>query len=244
MSRLRPRLAGALLALAALTGPAAPALAQAAPVAGFPDPPPYEQHMESDCEAAAASLAFSLIGMDVSEGQIMSMLPMDSRPPEMRNGAVVRWGSPDLEFVGDPNGWLPWLPGAAAYGYAYGVYADPLAQALAPLDSQISGGRHITSDQLKAALADARPVVVWLPDQTFFRTERIGPMQGSWTTWDGGTAQFAYREHAQVLLSYGPSGYRLANIGYEQSRSRFINVWSDAEFERGYALLDDMALIL
>lgn len=244
-SRLRP--AAALLALVVFAGASSVALAddpQSTDVVGFADPAPYEQQMESDCEAAATSLAFSLIGQNVSEADIMALVPIDSRPPEMQRGVVMRWGSPDQGFVGDPNGWLPWLPGAAVYGYAYGIHAEPLAQALQTLDPQVIGGRHIPSDQLKQAVAAGRPVVAWLPDQRFFREERIGPMRGTWTTWDGATASFAYREHAQVLLSYGPSGYRLANIGFEQSHSQFINVWSDAEFERAYAVLDDMAMVL
>ncbi|MBV8086433.1 MAG: C39 family peptidase [Chloroflexi bacterium] len=236
---------------AGLVAAAWPALAPSVQAAGSPngtfgfqDPPPYEQHMESDCEAAAASLAFSMLGENLSEAQIMARVPTDPRPPEMRNGQVVRWGSPEEGFVGNPNGWLPWLPGAAAYGYAYGIYATPLAQALQAYDPIALGGTHIDTFDLKALLAAGHAVVVWLPDQTFFRTERIGPMTGTWTTWDGQTVPYAYREHAQVLLSYGPNGYRVANIGYEQSHSAFINVWSDAEFERGYALLDDMALVL
>jgi uncharacterized protein YvpB len=240
-----------LLWFAALLAATCPALASNVEAAGlgpgaigFADVAPHEQQMESDCEAAAASVALGLIGQHVSEAQIMAQLPIDPRPPEMRNSQVVRWGSPYEGFVGNPNGWLPWLPGAAAYGYAYGVYAQPLAQALHAYDPVALGGTHIDTFDLKALIAAGHPVVVWLPDQRFFREERIGPMHGTWTSWDGQTISYAYREHAQVLLSHGPDGYRVANIGYEQSHSAFINVWSDAEFERGYAILDDMALAL
>ena len=87
-------------------------------------------------------------------------------------------------------------------------------------------------------------MVVWLPNQDFYRHLPDALSTGTWTTWDGGKATFAYREHTQVLLSYGPSGYCVGNVGYAQWHVPFINVWSEWDFDRGYQVLGDMALIL
>lgn len=235
----------AVLALAGLVTALLPLKAYgAAAYVGLPDPTPYAQLWSSSCELAAATLALRMLGQPVSEADLIVRLPMDERLPEMRNGAIVRWGDPNKGFVGSLDGDLPWNPGVGAPGYSYGVYAGPLAKAVAELDPNVTGGAGVTPDRLKAALAAGRPVVVWLPDQLRYRQLPDAQRNGSWTSWDGSRVRFAFREHTQVLLGHGPDGYRVGNVGYEITHVPFINVWSDADFERAYAALDQMALIL
>src|SRR5205807_1674093 len=107
----------------------------------------------------------------------------------------------------------------------------PLSKTVAEWDPQVSGGTGNTPDQLKAALAAGRPVVIWLPDQSRYRTLPDGLRRGSWRTWDGNTVTFAFRTHTQVLVGYGPDGYRVANVGYELTEVPFINTWTDRDFE-------------
>jgi uncharacterized protein YvpB len=239
--RIRELTLLALLAAGALTPRAA--LAAGAPVS-LPDPPPYAQLWNSSCEIAAATVALRMLGQPVSEADLIVRLPMDERLPEVRNGSVLRWGDPNQGFVGALDGDLPWNPGVGVPGYSYGVYAGPLAKAMHDFDPAATGATHITPDKLKAALAAGKPVVVWLPDQSRYRELPDALRGGTWRTWDGNLVNFAFREHTQVLVGYGPGGYRLANVGFELTDVPFINVWRDADFERAYAVLNDMAVIL
>ncbi len=211
---------------------------------GLPDPEPYAQLWNSSCEIAAATLGLRMLGQPVTEADLIVRLPVDQQLPELRNGSVVRWGDPNQVFVGTLDGDLPWNPGVASPAFSYGVYAEPLARAISELDPAVTAGTGITTDRLKAALAAGRPVVVWLPDQERYRQLPDASRWGTWTTWDGGSTRFAFREHTQVLVGYGPAGYRLANVGYEITHVPFINVWPDAEFERAFAVLNRMAMIL
>lgn len=185
-----------------------------------------------------------MLGEPVTEADLIVRLPVDERLPELRNGSVVRWGDPNRGFVGELDGDLPWNPGVGAPGYSYGVYAGPLAEAIRDFDPSATGATKVTPQRLKAALAAGRPAVVWLPDQARYHELPDALRGGSWRAWDGNLVKFAFREHTQVLVGYGPSGYRVANVGYELTDVPFINVWSDADFERAYAVLDDMAVIM
>ena len=229
--------------VAALGALHAPAVSAAAGI-GLPDPQPYAQLWNSSCELAAATLGLRMLGQPVTEADLIVRLPMEERLPEMRGGSIVRWGDPNQGYVGTLDGDLPWNPDVGSPGYSYGVYAGPLAKAVADLDPPAVGGTGITPDKLKGALAAGRPVVVWLPDQDRYRHLPDALRTGTWTAWDGQTVRFAFREHTQVLIGYGPAGYRVANVGYELTHVPFINTWSDADFERAYAVLGDMAVIL
>jgi uncharacterized protein YvpB len=212
---------------------------------GLPDPPPYGQLWNSSCEIAAATVALRMIGQtNVTEADLIVRLPMDERLPQVRGGSVLRWGDPNQGFVGELDGDLPWNPDVGPPGYSYGVYAGPLAKAMQDFDPAATGETHVSPDKLKAALAAGRPVIVWLPDQGRYRTLPDALRGGTWTTWDGKLVPFAFREHVQVLIDYGPEGYRVANVGYELTHMPFINVWSDNDFERAYGVLGDMAVIL
>ena len=240
MRRIREvLLAGLLLAAIAPN----PALAASGTI-GLPDPPPYGQLWNSSCEIAAATVALRMLGQPVTEADMIVRLPIDERLPELRGGSIVRWGDPNQGFVGRLDGDLPWNPGVGAPDYSYGVYAGPLAKAMKDFDPTAHGATQVTPDRLKAALAAGRPVVVWLPDQSRYRTLPDALRVGSWRAWDGQQVHFAFREHTQVLVGYGPAGWRLANVGYQLTDVPFINTWSDADFQRAYAVLDDMAVIL
>ena len=230
----------ALLALAA----SLPQPASAAEAIGLPDPPAYAQLWNSSCEIAAATVALRMLGSPVTEADLIVRLPVDERLPEMRGGSIVRWGDPNQGFVGALDGDLPWNPGVGPPSYSYGVYAAPLAQAMKDFDPGATGGTGVTPDKLKAALAAWRPVVVWLPDQSRYRELPDALRGGTWRTWDGKLVHFAFREHTQVLVGYGRDGYRVANVGFELTDVPFMNVWRDADFERAYAVLNDMAVIL
>lgn len=223
---------------------AVPGLASVSHSTRISDPAPYGQLWNSSCELAAATVALRMRGVNVTEADLITRLPFDERLPEMRGGSIVRWGDPNQGFVGSLDGDLPWNPGVGAPGYSYGVYAGPLAKAVAAFDPDAYGGANVTPDQLKVALAAGRPAIVWLPDQERYRTLPDALRTGTWTSWDGQPVSFAFREHVQVLVGYGPDGFRVANVGYQLTDVPFINTWSDTDFERAYGVLGDMAVVL
>ncbi len=212
--------------------------------AGLPDPAPYAQLWNSSCELAAATLALRMLGQAVTEADVIVRLRMDERLPEMQGGRILRWGNPNAGFVGTLDGDLPWNPGVGAPGYSYGVYATPLARAIADFDPAVTAVTGVPTEQLRSALQAGRPIVVWLPDQLRFRQLADAGRSGIWTSWEGEPVHFAFREHTQVLVSYGPDGYRVANVGYQITQVPFINIWSEGDFDRAFGVLNRMAMIL
>lgn len=110
--------------------------------------------------------------------------------------------NPDLGFVGDVNG--PWgqIPPDA-----YGVHAAPVAELLTQLGVPSEGGKGYTLDQIKAQLAQSKPVIVWV----------IGHMEYSdpveFVDKQGVTSIVAPYEHVVVLTGYNADTVRYNNEG-------------------------------
>jgi len=207
---------------------------------------PVQQRFSASCEAAAAALALEMAGYPATEAQVIAALPTDPRPPVLSGRSVVRWGNPWEAFVGNQDGWWPWAHYDPHHPTGYGVYAPPLLTALHRLGApRAHGGTGMTLAALRAAVRSGHPAVVWLPSRHDF--ERVGDAlaTGSWTAWDGSAVTYAVHEHTQTLLGADDNGFYAGTPDYQWTPGYpFLSYWTDAEFARAFAFLNNMAIIV
>lgn len=130
--------------------------------------------------------------------------------------ALPKSDNPDLGFVGDVNG--PWgqIPPAA-----YGVHAAPIAETLRQFGVPAEGGKGYTLEDIKAQLAQSKPVIVWV----------IGHMEYSepvkYVDKQGITSVVAPYEHVVVLTGYNADTVRYNNNGRyaDVQIETFLNSW-------------------
>lgn len=130
--------------------------------------------------------------------------------------ALPKSDNPDLGFVGDVNG--PWgqIP-----PYDYGVHAAPIAETLRQFGVPAEGGKGYTLEDIKAQLAQSKPVIVWV----------IGHMEYSdpveYIDKQGITSIVAPYEHVVVLTGYNSDTVRYNNNGrYADVKTEtFLNSW-------------------
>lgn len=130
--------------------------------------------------------------------------------------ALPKSDNPDLGFVGDVNG--PWgqIPPDA-----YGVHAAPVAETLRQFGVPAVGGKGYTFDEIKAQLAQSKPVIVWV----------IGHMEYSdpvtYVDSQGVSSIVAPYEHVVVLTGYNADTVRYNNEGrYADVKiETFLNSW-------------------
>ncbi len=138
-------------------------------------------------------------------------------------------GDPHKGFVGrsfdDQPGQL--------YPLGYGVYAEPIAQALAQLGLQAEVSYHASPEWLKAHIAAGRPVMVWATSNMTIRAV------ATWTTAEGRSVKGVPGEHTYLAVGYNTEGIWLLDPWDAQQRyfswQNFLNSWD---------LLDRMALVI
>ncbi len=80
----------------------------------------HRQEHALSCEIASLKMALSYYGVDVSETQLISELPVDTPGPRQPGNI---WGDPEKGFVGNIDGTMP--------NSGYGVYEKPIASVAA-----------------------------------------------------------------------------------------------------------------
>ena len=172
--------------------------------------PSDHQYFALGCEARAAVDWAAFFGVDINEFNFQYQLPLSDNP--------------DKGFVGDVNG--PWgqIP-----PYAYGVNAGPVADLLQTYGLPAQAGKNLTTEQVKAQLAQDHPVIAWV----------IGNMVGGtaveYTDQAGDTTLVAPYEHVVLL-----TGYDEENIHYVTNGKRYYIPYE--YFERSWGVLGNMAV--
>ena len=171
----------------------------------------HSQYYSLGCEASAAVDLAEFYGVSIYQFDFQFGLPMSDNP--------------DLGFVGDVNG--PWgqIP-----PYAYGVHAGPVVDLLNEFGMPVEGGKGYTLDQIKAKLAQNKPVIVWV----IGRMEYSKPVE--YTDKEGNTTTVARYEHVVILTGYNEDTVRFVSNGY----------WYDIEnetFLTSWGVLGNMAVM-
>lgn len=185
------------------------------------------QDQAASCEVAALKMALAGQGIMTSEQALLGLIGIDSRPPvEDERGNIIRWGNPNLGFVGDPGG-------SQADHTGYGVYAAPIARAAIAAGGRVRrSGTGVEAADLYAAVLAGHPVVAWVTSDYTRSSTR------TWTAWDGTAIAYVLKEHAVTLIGVTP-GWVLINDPW------WGQLWkSKAEFEAAYSSFGQMAVVL
>ena len=192
-------------------------------VASRLDLPIFQQAFQNNCETAALSMLLDSVGVEQDQldlqDQIVKADPLD---PETNAEGQRIWGDPNQGFVGRVDGGGP----AGGFGAFQGPVAELASRWAEPIDLTERPASEIY-DRLLAGQA----VMVW-----------IGLSDGPYATWltpGGEEVTVNYGEHTVVLT--GLDGDRVyVNDPIDGQKK----VWSRAEFEAKWALLDRRALAL
>jgi uncharacterized protein YvpB len=162
----------------------------------------HKQYYSIGCEASVAVDLAKYYHVYITEYDFQMALPKSDNP--------------DLGFVGDVNS--PWgqIPPAA-----YGVHAAPVAETLRQFGMPAEGGIDYTLEDIKAQLAQSKPVIVWV----------IGHMEYSepveYIDKQGVVSIVAPYEHVVVLTGYNADTVRYNNNGRyaDVQIETFLNSW-------------------
>jgi uncharacterized protein YvpB len=218
--------------LAALLAVAAPALlvlvgtttVHASSSARIAVTPVVQQHA-LDCEAAALQMALSVVGISVTQDQLLAKFGDDPRAPVLKNGAPVEWGDPYQSFVGNVNGDF------VVTGYS--VYYPPIVNAATAEGAAATGREGWQPSQLYAAVAAGHPVVVRVPHLL------AAASVGYWTAWDGRQVWYSHRDHAQTLVGYD---YGAGTVTLADPSDGQIHTYSMSAFEQAFAVFHSQAI--
>ncbi len=160
------------------------------------------QYFALGCEASAAVDWANYFGVLIYEYNFQHELPLSDNP--------------DLGFVGDAKG--PW---GQVPPYAYGVHAGPVASLLKEYGLPAIGAKGFTLDQVKASLAESKPVIAWVIGNM------VGGIPYEYTDQEGNKTIVAAYEHVVILTGYSPENIRYLNNGrfYEVPVDVFLNSW-------------------
>ena len=210
--------------------PAPVAVARAwAPTPGyvtFPVPI-YRQTRNLNCETAAMQMGLAYYGHDSSQDALFAYENPDLRRAVVgTNGAVLQWGDPYTNFVGNVNG-------SETAHTGYGVYY-PVILSIARSHGvpNAYGGEGFSAGTIYAELAAGHPVQIWMEA----RWSR--PVMGTWTAWDGRRIRYSLAEHSVILTGVSPT---MVRVNDDQFGSQY---WvSKATFQRSWADFGNMAVI-
>ncbi len=168
----------------------------------------YQQQRSLSCEYASVSIATTMLGKPVSEYEFDELIPPSDNP---------HWG-----YRGDING---------TWGNTddYGVYAEPLAEALTAVGfaGEIIYGQR---GDLARELDRGRPTVVWLG---------MWGDGGSFDAYadDGTRFQLTTGMHVMVAYGYDETGVYLTDPG-----TAVLRHYDWPTFESMWSVMDGMAL--
>jgi len=192
-------------------------------VASRLDVPIIQQAYRNNCETAALSMLLASAGIDQDQldlqAQITEAKPLD---PEIGPGGEQIWGDPNQGFVGRPEG------GGPAGGF--GVFEQPILDLASRFAKPIDLSRSPPKTIYQRLLA-GHAVMTW-----------IGLSDGPYETWTspaGNEVAVNFGEHT-VLLT-GIAGNR---IYVNDPIDGVKKVWSRADFEAMWELLDQRAVSL
>jgi uncharacterized protein YvpB len=200
--------------------------------------PVYKQLRNLDCETAALQMALSALGHTYTQNELIAMQPPpDTRQPVMGtvsgHKAVLQWGNPYKNFVGN-------IDGADLIPTGYGIYYPPLvAVAQSHGAPNAVGGEGAengwTPARIYAELTAGHPVMAWT------ETGWAHPYVGYWTTFDEKIKiRYSLIEHVVTLSGVSPTQVRVNDPWHSGSQYWF----SKAEFEASWSDFNNMAIVL
>jgi uncharacterized protein YvpB len=200
--------------------------------------PVYYQRRNLDCETAALQMALGALGHNYTQNQLIAMQPPpDTRPPVMGtvsgHKAVLKWGNPYKNFVGN-------IDGADLIPTGYGIYYPPLlslvqANGVPNAEGGEGAANGWTASRIYAELAAGHPVMAWT------ETGWGHPYVGYWTTFDEKIQiRYSLIEHVVTLSGVSPTQVRVNDPWHSGSQYWYPK----AAFEASWADFNNMAIVL
>jgi len=163
----------------------------------------HKQTYELGCEASAAVDWAGFFGVNIFESTFQYALPLSDNP--------------DYGFVGEvtTDAWGQIPP------YAYGVHAQPIADALVDFGLPARAVTNYSIEEVKEKLSENKPIIAWV----------IGNMEYSepveYVDTEGRTAIVAPYEHVIILTGYNSTHIRYMNNGlfYDTPIDVFLTSW-------------------
>ena len=168
--------------------------------------PWYQQQHRLSCEAATLRMAHNFFepGSIDRDTQVLKIVGVDGRLPKGN-----RWGNPNKEFVGSPNGYTM----STGYGVHYGPIASAATQ-IAPCRPAITL-KDPSHGTIARYVAGGFPVIVWGA-----HAGRSGIYKKSWTAWDGSSVTAWSVEHVWLVVGFhGPASKPTSFIVHDPSGS-------------------------
>ena len=173
----------------------------------------HPQSLALSCESRSGSDWAAFWGISISELDFLEKLP--------------RSDNPNVGFVGNPNDDWGYSP-----PFSYGVHADPVAKVLRNIGLDAHAGSGLSWQELRAEVAEGRPVIVWVLGKLYFGDSKI------YTAKDGQEVLVAPFEHTMIL------------IGYDQESVHLVDAFSGEKvtyaldtFLKSWSVLGNMAVV-
>ncbi|OGN00611.1 MAG: hypothetical protein A3F98_00510 [Candidatus Yanofskybacteria bacterium RIFCSPLOWO2_12_FULL_41_8] len=181
----------------------------------------HRQEHSLSCEAATLKMVLDYHGIDVSESEVISKIPVDAT---VRSGDV--WGDPHVGFVGNVDGKMM-IDG-------YGVYWEPIAVVASEWKKTGIIKNGSVSD-LVGHISEGRPIIIW------GYLGRGRPV--SWKTPDGETVRAVNGEHTRVVYGYKgsaekPEGFFVMDPIYGPA------FWETSELLRNWDAFERMGVVV
>lgn len=195
-----------------------PSTMQSSPTPGYPESYyissiyGHKQTYELGCEASAAVDWAGFFGVHIFESTFQYALPLSDNP--------------DYGFVGEvtTDAWGQIPP------YAYGVHAQPVADALVDFGLPALAVTNYSIEEVKQKLSENKPIIAWV----IGNMEYSEPVQ--YVDTEGRIAIVAPYEHVIILTGYNPTHIRYMNNGlfFDTPIDVFLTSWG---------VLENMAII-
>ena len=164
------------------------------------------------CESRSAVDWAAFWGVDISEWEFLSRLPVTDNP--------------DKGFVGYYNGVWGAIPPAS-----YGVHAKPVASLLQKYGLNAKARKGLSWDDLRAEIAGGRPVIVWIIGQMWSGT----PIK--YTASNGHKTTVAAYEHTMIFIGYDSTYVYLIDASSGATMTYYTSTFYDS-----WSVLGNMAV--
>ena len=163
----------------------------------------YVQAYNLTCESRSAVDWARFFGVDISEMEFQSALPLTDNP--------------NTGFVGYYDGPMGRLPPAA-----YGVHAVPVAAALRQYGAAATALENFSFNDLRRQIAAGNPVLVWVIGNVWNGEPVI------YAAANGTSLTVARYEHTVIVTGYDPYGVTVVDndLIYWRSNEEFLSSWS------------------
>lgn len=163
----------------------------------------HSQVYELGCEASASVDWANYFGVTIYESTFQASLPLSDNPDYGYVGVVTT----------DAWGQIP--------PYAYGVHAEPIAEALRANGLPALAVRGYTLEEVKQKLSENKPIIVWVIGNMVYSE----PVE--YVDEQGRVAIVAPYQHVVILTGYDKTHIRYMNNGkyYDAPNEVFLTSW-------------------